>query len=186
MSAAYFRAAIPEPFRILGLKLKPFSLGHYFNLKRFDSAFVAEEQREATREELIFAVLVCSMGHEEFIEFIEKPGAFRTITKWGRKCGIFDLPSKLELFKTYLSEGTKQPQFWIEEDDGNQSGSHWSQAVLSVLMGQGGYTRKEVLSAPLAQAFADFYKLAENNGLIRLMTEEEIAEAERAQDGIKT
>src|SRR3954467_10158855 len=139
MSAAYFRAAIPEPFRILGLKLKPFSLGHYFTLKRFDSAFVADETRKATREELIFAVLVCSMDHRDFLEFIERPRAVeKECKRWGKKCGIFDFPSKLELFKGYLAEGTKQPAFWIEENDNEQSGSHWSQAVLSVLMSQGG------------------------------------------------
>ncbi len=67
-----FFAAIPEPYQILGLRLKPFSLGHYLILRRHECAFVADTLEEATREDLIFAVVVCSMSFEEFYAWLEE------------------------------------------------------------------------------------------------------------------
>jgi hypothetical protein len=67
------------------------------------------------------------------------------------------------------------PKYWENETDGaGESGAHWSQSLLCMLTGQLGYTRSQALNAPLSQAFADAYKLAETNGRLILMTEDEI------------
>lgn len=177
MPAAYFRAAIPEPFRILGLRLKAFSLGHYLILKRFGCAFVSETDARATREDLVFGVLVCSMDHDEFLAFMDHAEFLKSIQKWGHEVGLFDLKEKALLFQRYIEEGTQQPKFWIEQDDNDPSGSHWSQVMITTLRGKLGYTRHEVLNAPLTRAFSDFYKFAEESGIVRIMTDEEIAKS---------
>ncbi len=183
MSAAYFKAAIPEPYRILGLKLKPFSLGHYFLMRRFGNGFVGDETTNASREDLLLGILICSMRHDEFLKFIEQKDFIKQIKKWGKKAGIFDLPSKAMLFRDYLKAAQEAPQFWIEQEDGTESGGHWSQAVLTTLMGQLGYSRAEAMETPLAQALADFYKHAESLGIVRLMTDEEIAQVQEVENG---
>ena len=66
-----FEAAAPEPYRVLGLQLKPFGLGHYMLLQRHGCAFVSHEKETATRADLIFAVLVCSMTFDEFQSWSE-------------------------------------------------------------------------------------------------------------------
>ena len=71
-TADYFTAAIPEPWQILGLRLKSFSLGHYRILKRFKCAFVDDETSQVTREDLIFGVLVCSMTPKEFMQLLNE------------------------------------------------------------------------------------------------------------------
>lgn len=181
MSPAYHDRLIPEPFRILGLKLKPFSLGHYFWLRRFDCAFVADGASHATREDLIFGVLACSMGFEEFGVFIERKDFLEQVNAWGKQTGIFDLKEKVALFESYLAAATKQPAYWIEDDDDGSAGGHWSQAMLLTLTGDLNYSRSEALNMPLAQAFADFYKHAESLGFVRLMSPEEEAAIEEAE-----
>ncbi len=64
-----FRATQPEPYRILGLRLKPFSLGHFLILSRHGCSFVAPGAATATRQDLVFACLICSMDYDEFNEW---------------------------------------------------------------------------------------------------------------------
>ena len=168
----YAARIIPEPVRILGLSLRPFSLGHYFLLKRWECSFVAEEKSTASREDLILGVLICSMDFEGFQEFMRRKDLESQIRLWGRKVGLFDFKEKSGLFEDYLKKGTEQPAYWIEDDNGDSAGGHWSQALLLTLLSLG-FSRAEALNMPLTQAFADFYKHAESMGSVQLMTAEE-------------
>lgn len=58
----YFSAASPEPWQVLGITLRPFSIGHYLKLRRLDCAFVADDSREAQLKDLIIGIIVCSMS----------------------------------------------------------------------------------------------------------------------------
>ena len=173
MSASYIKAAIPEPHVILGRKLRPFCIGHYLILSRFDCAYVSETSANASREDLIFAVLVCSMRPKDFMAFVEDDGAEKAVKDWGKKVGVFDFKEKSDAFQNYLAEHSQMPAFWIEQD-GQRSGAHWTQSVLLCLTSQLGYTREEAEEMPLTQAFHDYLKHAENNGAVRLMTPEEL------------
>lgn len=185
MIAAYLTAAIPEPYRILGLRLKPFSLGHYLLLRRFGCAFVSDREEQATHEDLIIGVLICSMKFDEFLEFIEDPDSEKELASWGAKAYDCDLLDRIQLFKRYLSEGSKVPQVWFEEE-GDASGAHWSQYVLLSLTGNLGYTHEEAINLPLAKAFADFFKHAENLGAVRLMSESEIEQLKEQEVALES
>ena len=170
----YFTATMPEPWQILGLRLRPFSLSHYKLLRRFDCAFVDDNERTATREDLILGVLVCSMTPQEFLAFIQTPDYTRQAEEWGKKIGLFDLNERAEMFKEYIAEHSVIPKYW-EEKEGGVSGAHWSQSLEVALRSKLGWTSADLDEKPLSQAFADYFKHAENEGAIRLMTPEEIA-----------
>jgi len=203
MSPSYFSAAIPEPFRILGLSLKPLSLGRYRLLRRFECAFVAEEEAAAGVSDLLLGGVICSMRVDEFLE---KAGAAsqgrlqREIRRWGRrvcpwawisavplvgkwwrKHHAFDALEKMALFRRYLDEGSVVPKYWEEEGGGRSSGAHWAQSVEVVLRGELGWTAEEINEAPLSKALADYFRWAENKGLVRLMTAEEVAYVEERE-----
>lgn len=205
MNRDYISAVIPEPVTILGLRLRPFCIGHYQILSRFDCSYVSEKETVASREDLIFAVLVCSMSPADFIEWAardEKPTGWqrllawclrkqpkgrleKAIADWGRKIGVFDFAEKSAMFQKYLADNSKMPRFW-EEEGGKASGAHWSQSVMLCLTSKLGYTHKEAEELPLSQAFHDFLKHAESEGSVRLMTEEEIDFLEKeAANGVK-
>jgi hypothetical protein len=173
MSAAYFEAAIPEPYRILGLKLRPFSLGHYLTLRRMGCVFVSDKEEEATVHDLVLGVLVCSMSHKQFMEFIEQGDCEKQVEEWGGKAADVNLQESCRLFGEYLKTGSEVPEFWLEQDDGAQSGAHWSHMLMTTLRSSLGYSRAEALDSPLSQSLLDFYKHAENLGIVRLMTEAE-------------
>lgn len=183
-AAAYPKAAIPEPFQILGLRLKPFCLGHYLLMERFGCAFVAADSRTAELDDLVLGVLICSMAYGEFLEFIQGADWPEEVKAWGGKAHLFDLNEKVKLLQEYIRLATEQPVV-IYERDTEPSGSHWSQALKLTLTGALGYTADQALNLPLSQAFADFYKHAENLGVVTIAPAgvEEILKSDLATDG---
>jgi len=169
----YFAATMPEPWQILGLRLRAFSLGHYKLLKRHGCAFVSDGEAAARREDLILGVLICSMKPAEFLEFIESPDYEKDVQEWGAKCGLFDLNEKAQMFKDYLEAHSVMPLYW-EEKTGGTSGAHWSQSIEVCLRSKLGWTDDEINTHPLSKCFADYLKHAENEGAIKLMTPQEI------------
>lgn len=166
--ASYAHAAFPEPFRILGRRLRPFSLGHYLLLQRF-----GVNTESPDRSDLIVGVLICSMRHEEFLAFLEQNDFLEELRKWGKKIGLFDLAEKSALFNRYLNNSLREPDY-IPLQPGDDSGD-WAQNLKMTLTTRLGYSEAEALDLPLSKALADYYKLAEGEGLIRLITPEERA-----------
>jgi hypothetical protein len=196
MNAAYFNAAVPEPFRILGLSLKPLSLGRYRLLKRFDCAFVADENRMPTFSDLILGLLICSMRCDEFLAWAESDAFMKDVRRWGRKVSpkpwigkipwlgkwwrekhSFNVIHKMRLFKRYIDEAQKIPAYWDLTGGGATSASHWSQGVEVSLRAEVGWDLDEINEAPLSKALADHFKFLENKGAIQLISDEEMAQA---------
>ena len=199
-----FAAALPEPYRILGLKLRPFSLGHYVILSRHGSAFVAEQEGRATREDLIFAVLVCSMSFEEFNEWIDSGplpwrqkalAVFRFITSRSSLAELL-LALRRSAAEYHVARWGRQVGVfdlaekaalfkryvdehsalpkYWEEKESKPSGGHWSQAVFLTLTGELGFTATQAWNMGLREAFLHFFKHAESIGAVRLMSPEEL------------
>jgi hypothetical protein len=202
MNAAYFNAAFPEPFRILGLSLKPLSLGRYRLLKRFDCAFAAEDSRMPTFSDLILGLLICSMRCDEFLAWAESDNFMTDVRRWGRKVSprpwvgklpwvgrwwrekhSFNVIHKMRLFKRYIDEAQKIPAYWDETGGGATSAAHWSQGVEVSLRAEVGWSLEEINEAPLSKALADHFKFLENKGAIRLISEEEVAQ-QKANDEV--
>jgi len=191
MSAATFKAAIPEPFRILGLKLRPLSLGRYRLLRRFDVAFVCEEPALPRPGDLVLGVYICSKRCDEFLSLLDSGDCWKEMEVWGnqifktgpwrkilprrfQKPEPFDYLQKVNLFKRYLNESVEVPKYWDEESNNIGSGAHWSQSVELVLRGELGWGKDEIDEQPISKAISDYYKWLENKGAIRLMTANEI------------
>jgi len=183
-AASIFTAAIPDPVRILGVPLLPLSLGRYRLLRRFGCAFVADGPAQATMEDLIIGILICSMPCADFLAFIESPKSKRALAKWGRRIAReiradphFNVFAKFGLFQAYLSEAEKIPPYWDEADPSPPAGGHWSQAVEVCLRSELGYTRDEIEEAPLAKCISDYFAHAQAKGAIRLISTDELEQA---------
>lgn len=181
MHAAYFKAALPEPCRIFGLRLLVLSLGRYRLLKRFGCAFVSDGPAEATVEDLLLGILICSMRVKEFLEFLDSDRFKPQLTRLGIRIRsethhdpYFSLIAKFGLFRAYITEASALPDYWDESEEETVSGAHWSQSLEVVLRSELNYTTEEIEEGPLSKALFDFFKFMENQGLIRIMTPEEV------------
>ena len=178
------RASLPEPVRILGLRLLPLSLGRYRLLQRFECSFVSDQPVSATIDALIadlfIGIVICSMPVKDFCAWLDTPEAQRETEAWGKRiraeCKVdgFNILEKFGLFKYYLESGIEIPAYQEETSDGRQSGSHWSHAVEVALRQQLGWTQEEVNETPMAKALADYFRWAESEGLITLLAPEQV------------
>jgi hypothetical protein len=48
-------------------------------------------------------------------------------------------------------------------------------------MSECGYSQTEALNAPMAKALADYFKYAERNGMVTLMTDDELEQVEKME-----
>lgn len=167
----YAQATIPEPYRILGLRLRPFSLGHWLLMQRFNCAFIGTEATD--KSDLLTGVLICSMRYQEFLQFIEQKDFHKQIIKWGKRVGMLDLDDRGKLFQTYLKDSLSEPAY-VELRPGGDGVGDWAQNLKITLMTRLGYTELEALDMPLSKALADYYKLAESDGFLRLLTAEDL------------
>jgi hypothetical protein len=189
----YVKALIPEPFTILGVELKPFCLGHIFLMRRFDCKFSSDDPTALGGiDDLILGIAICSRTYEEFLEFINTPDEFlywcrewgKAIRKHIKKNKSFSIIQQFTLFKEYMKSGVVTPKYWETQstDDAMQSGAHWTHSVLTTLTSDLGYTQTEALNVSVAKALSDYYKHLERNGVVNLMSDEEleiIAKAEQ-------
>lgn len=171
--SAYARAAIPDPYRILGLRLRPLSLGHLLLLQRFNCAFLADLPTTVTKADLLLGVLICSMRPDAFLDFLESRGFVRAVAEWGKKIKKFDFAAKAELFRQYLSTALQEPEY-IALQPGSDEGD-WVQSLKLTLTTRLGYTDAEAWELPISKALAEYYKLAEAEGLLRVLTPEDLA-----------
>lgn len=191
----YAAAAYPDTWQVLGIQLRPFSLGHYLKLRRLGCAFVEEDSAIAGLGDLLLGVLVCGMtshpdpDQDEFWQWWRQPinrwqrwfpkllgtltPAEKFLLRWGRRCRGVDLEARAKQFNEYIRNNIVEPDYWRERESGRASGAHWSHAVIATLVSKCGYTQLEAYNVPLAKALADFFKWLEGEGAITLMTDEE-------------
>lgn len=204
----YVESFLPERYTILGIELKELSLGHYFLMRRFNVGYACDNDTNVGWDDFVVALLICSMSYNDFVDLMNnrvggKPAKHkwlywldnqkhfisflthngRLLKKRINKDKHFNMLVALKQFSQYLDNSTKMPKYWDkEESNTSNSGAHWSQTIFTTAISDLGYTRDEALNVPLRQLFNDFFKFAESQGAIELMTEDEeqeIAELEK-------
>lgn len=198
--AAEFKAALPEPQVILGLRLLPLSIGRYRLLKRFDSPFVNEESVEIAADEaslkgligdLFFSLIICGLTVKEFEDAILLPDALALQAELFLKNAQeiidstkdFNILEHINQFKSYLDEACALPWHIISASTNpSPSASHWSHSIEVILRAKLGWSELAIEEKPLSKAMADFYKYLEFEGSVVLVTHEDYAEMQALGD----
>jgi hypothetical protein len=154
-------------------------------MARFGCAFVAEEESSATMDDLLLGIVICSMRCDEFLAFIENETLDQELERWGERIRAeikhekhFSVLEKIGLFQSYLSQSSEVPKYWQETESQGNSATHWAHNLEVILRSELGYTSEEIEEGPLSKAILDYFKYHENQGTIRLVTQEEIEQAE--------
>lgn len=186
----FVRSVIPEPYVIMGCRLQPLSLGHLILMKRFECAFgVDDVNRDGHTMDLLVGVAICCRKYHEFLDWYENTEErdqwivdwLTAITKEAETNKNWKLMNKFSLFNMYRKEGINVPKFFNEnsDDDSRESGAHWIQNLITMLMSETQYTEDELLDMPVAKALSMYYKVLENNGQITFMADWQIEDEER-------
>lgn len=174
--ANFYEAHFPVPFHVLGLPLKPFSLGHHILLCRADSACVRPGER-ISFDDFIFAVLICSRTYEESVAFFLSDWTVE-LKRWAKRLRKIDLAQAQFVFSSYLIQGHTRPNFrFLVESEDFVFGSPWEQRIKIVLMENMGFTESQLLNRHLPLCWWDLLTHDELKGSIQI-TEGETAQFE--------
>lgn len=187
----YYKAAIPDPCRLLGLKLRPLSLGHLLLLRRVGSAFVTGGR--PGYDDLALSVFICSQTYEEGCAALDDPELPAFMARWQRRlCNQFgllyviglrkeqpiDLPAKALEFTEYMKAGSEHPDFTWNEDGGKAIDAPIEQIVKVKLMSCTALTESEILNRPWSLSLWDYITLKVLDGQVEFSDAEEIEHAQ--------
>ncbi len=174
MDAAYLRAAHPEPFTILGKRLKPFCLGHEILFQRFGNRFSVESNEAPRIEDCLTGVFICSQPYhnEASLEGFKIPMRARLVAKF---FGPLYIANAFDLFSRYIAAHTEIPDFYSKGDSDSKEevGTPTVQAVKVSLMSNLGLSEDEALNVPFSLAFWNHLSWAEAQGGIQIIDEAE-------------
>ncbi len=190
--AEFLAAAVPTPHVCLGLKLRPFCLGHRLLLERIGSPFVASVEASATVPDLLIAVALCSQTFEDGEQFLADSNSTCQISKWERKISrrYWFFPRKVDfgiavsIFRDYLEAGLQQPKIWIHEGRRIETGAPWQQRLKLGLMAIG-FSESEALNKYLPLAWHDYLTDREFEMKTKLFYTDEDAELKRMADAME-
>lgn len=181
----YYTASVPEPFTILGRKLKPYSIGHQILLKRFECAFVMPADSIQWRD-LALAVLVCRFHVSTRFNIFTSVKAFDSW--WGRwlykrilKSIKRDFADRCKLMLDYIRDGSAGPEN-VTWKDGEVSYAASESTLKFVLMSKLGYSEERALNMPYAQAVYEFCVWQQSEGMASFFEPEKQADLQTQAD----
>lgn len=183
ISRDYLDAVISKPFRVMGMALKPFSVGHVLLLEYINSPVA--RGADMSIEDLANAIMICSMTFEQNIESWKSKGLRYSKRIWGERVGMPDMEKVTECYKEYLDYYMRWPN--IDNDDCHgKAGSPGPALMIDVLMDIG-YSESEALNMPYNRAAWCVCARQERIGAITVnrdigMSEAELADAQRLAD----
>lgn len=186
----FYSASVPEPVTILGLRLRPFSLGHLILLHRVESAFVLDS--EITIEDLALSVFICSQTYKGAVETFSDPDLPKFMLRWHeritgadswlcrlglRKPNGFDFWKKCDEFAGYLKAGCQRRQFHFKDEDCREVFCPQAQLVKVTLMSEMGFREEDLLDRSWALCLDDYIVHKAIKGVVQLNNPEAIADA---------
>lgn len=194
MTEAFYLAAIQDAWEILGVKLRPFSLGHVILLHRIESPFLVgwKAESQPTFDDLAVAVLICSCTYEEALEIIEGPALPSILRTWAdritgmnrwsvrigwNKATPVDFPKAVIEFCDYIKEHSKIPNYEFNPGDFKDLHCPEVQVVKVSLMRDMHIPEPDILDRCWGQCLWDYVTLSALDGRVKMVDEQARAEA---------
>jgi hypothetical protein len=178
--------------RVLGKKLRPFTLGHQALLEAVGSSFaVGAEHKPKTFEEdyydLLISVYVCSLDFRAALVAFSFPWLIKGhIWWWKVRVGHFDLFEESAKFQAYINESTEQPRYWIDDNhSAPESGIPWLQFLKQKNQELLGIKDDECMDLPYKAALDTWLTHLASAGAIQIWTERDYALVDAAKGASK-
>jgi len=187
LSESYYEAALPEPFTILGLRLRPLSMGHLIILNRIGSPFVCDTEKLTGLGDLAVACLICSKTYQEGAALLSDTDLPVALYRWGRrltkphwwsKRREIDLQEKFSLFADYIKSATEIPEHYWTQDGGSSVEAPMAQTVKVQLLMKTSLTESELLDRPWRLCLWDMLTIRAMEGQLRFIDGIEEAQAQ--------
>jgi hypothetical protein len=190
MIEPFYLAAAPEPRTILGLRLRPFSLGHVILLHRVESVFVIGGVPDFN--DLALSVFICSQTYADALKAFEDPtlpefmkrwhdkltGSDRLLVRLGlSKPKLLDFSQLCARFSAYITEHSKIPNYDFNPADFTEMHCPHVQQVKVALMRDMGFDEEKLLDRGWGLCLWDYVTLKAMAGTVKMISEDTKAEA---------
>lgn len=193
-SSAYDKAAVPEPFRVLGETLCGYTLGHHLLLNLIQSPFISGGI--PSYDDLALAVVICSRPYKEAKAFIHSPVLAHALRyfQWvvsGRlnplcwlrlkKPRVIDLARESQEFVRYLADGKHIPEY-IPCKGTSAFECPFHHAVWATIQNKTGLSDDEVLNRGWWLNVQQYYVFKHFDGVLSIVDHHGIEDAQAVAD----
>lgn len=189
--ADYLSAVNPPKYRILGIELRPYSIGHKHILAQADSPF--ESHEAADEADLMLAVAICSLSYRDGLAFIADHATPKRVKRWfdrlqpktwfgNPQVKIMD---RLGLFLEYLTVHSKSPAWTLSKGGGksiDESETPFIADVRVSLMRHLHIPEAELMDRCWSLCLWDYTILKEQQDYLRIRDPEKLALAKAQAD----
>ena len=177
------RLTLPDVYRVLGIRMATFTVGHARLLDRLELSEIADASQA-----LLFALLCRFRTAAEANEWLCSRFLNLALVLWtNRKRRLLSNPievtAAVEAIRDYLDASTRVPAYYSKHKDGDGStiGTPFSQHLRTILIAKLGYSPQSVDDTPFLQAMWDYLSYMEAEGHISIsegMPDEELKRME--------
>jgi len=163
VSDVWHKAALVEPPRILGVRLRPFSCWHVLCLDAFDSPYMQEG--EPVTGDLLLALLICLDRRRDRLRSLKLFNASPVRRwLWAVRCLLFNEQAAQVAFMQYVAEFTDSPAAWMPKG-GSPSKASVPFGIVTTLAGHvSGIDLDRAWDMPIGEALCYRACVAEENG----------------------
>lgn len=184
MLAEYVRRHIPEPVVCLGVRLRPYCIGHDLLLYNFHSPLVANKKNKKGESlapelgDLLLGLYICSQTYEDAYRNIAEGKHIRWARDFRKQFHRkpFKPLEEYDFLSRYIAEAIRQPRVYFTEAEGDNTAGPGAafQAVLKVfLMERLHLSPSEALNYPIAVAWYEYSVWLEIRGGARIESAED-------------
>lgn len=176
----YRELMIPRPFVVLGVELKPFSVGHKLLLQQIGSPY--EDGKSCGPDDLMLAVAFCSTTFEYGCAELNSVNLGKRIKSWYKRLTDPDWPAASKLFGEYIAYHSRFYSFvqTQEPDQYTQSKTPLLHSVVATLMIEYGLSHSDAMNRCFGLAMCDYILACERKGGVAVRDAEEQAAAKQA------
>lgn len=185
---SFYKHLIAPATRILGIELRPFSIGSEMLLHSTWNNFVTHLEKP-TVDDLISGIVICSQEYHEALHDLQHPGETAAAVKqWQRKVSRearkekieIDFPRAIQAFSDYIKES--EPPTFIISEGGSDIEAPAPVLFLNVLTSKLGWTFNQALNEPKHLATWAVYIQQAMEGKITLLDADILDDAQRHAD----
>lgn len=180
----YCKHTLLVPPECLGLRLRPFSLGHVDLLTALEHPVAVGSPAQMSRSDTAAAAWICAHSYEDGIRLYQSGRALRAMRRMGLRWGACrsGFEAQRDVLLEYLETYLMAPPRWDSEKEA-QPVIPWHLSVFAALQRDTNYTPSEVWNLPLPRALELFAAVAANRGDDSLVSLKEQAVCEEMNGG---
>jgi hypothetical protein len=173
----YLGAAIPLPVRVIGTRLKPFSLGHLLLLQRLGNSFVTPGV-PFTIGDLLTGIIICSRDYSEAVTALDSWRAswHARGLGWRVRLSGVSLVECVAVFRKYIESGSRAPSYVPPQQSGKRIAAPLPMLVKVYLQRHLNYTPAEALNVPWCAALHEYAISLAIDDRLELVDDDYVAE----------